>query len=130
MPLLVPRVRPGIRGTPGECRANPILGNIYNFMFYVYILLSIKDNKFYIGCTKNLKRRILEHKRKKVKSTKDRLPLKLVCYEAYLSKTEALRREKFLKSSDGKKDLKRNSIFENWKLIIENLSSLERCLSG
>ena len=79
-------------------------------MFYVYILLSIKDNKFYIGCTKNLKRRILEHKRKKVKSTKDRLPLKLVCYEAYLSKTEALRREKFLKSSDGKKDLKKRLI--------------------
>jgi putative endonuclease len=79
-------------------------------MFYVYILLSLKDNKFYIGYSKNLKRRILEHKKKKVKSTRNRLPLRLICYEFYLSKTDALKREKFLKSSDGKKDLRKRLI--------------------
>jgi len=76
-------------------------------MFYVYILLSLKDKQFYAGSTDNLKRRFKEHLQGKVKSTKHRGPLKLICYEAYLFKQEALRREKFLKSSDGKKDLRK-----------------------
>jgi putative endonuclease len=80
-------------------------------MFYVYILLSKKDNKFYIGMTSDLKRRIREHNRRKVKSTKHRLPLKLMCYEAYLTKKEAERRELYLKSSDGKKDLRKRLVF-------------------
>jgi len=84
-------------------------------MFYVYILLSLKDRKFCIGYSNNLKRRYKEHKLGKVLSTKNRRPLKLVCYEAYLIKMEAIRREKFLKSNDGKKDLK--------KILIESLKN-------
>jgi putative endonuclease len=76
-------------------------------MFYVYILVSLKDKNFYVGITADLRRRIVEHKQSKVKSTKNRLPIKLVCCEAYLRKREAIRREKFLKSSDGKKDLRK-----------------------
>ncbi|MDD5489554.1 MAG: GIY-YIG nuclease family protein [Candidatus Moranbacteria bacterium] len=76
-------------------------------MYYVYILLSLKDNNFYFGSTSDLKRRICEHRLGKVISTKHRLPIKLVCYEAYASKEQAQRREKFLKSSDGKKDIRK-----------------------
>ncbi len=72
-------------------------------MFCVYILLSFKDKKLYTGFTEDLRRRIKEHKQGKVESTKNRLPIDLICYEAYLHKEEALAREKFLKSSDGKK---------------------------
>jgi putative endonuclease len=54
-----------------------------------------------------LKRRIEEHKLGKVKSTRNRLPVKLLCYEAYFTKKETLLREKYLKSSDGKKDIRR-----------------------
>jgi len=79
-------------------------------MYYVYILVSRKDGNFYIGFTDDLKRRINEHEKGKVASTKNRLPIKLLCYEAYLFKSEAMRREKFLKSSDGKKDLKKRLI--------------------
>ena len=76
-------------------------------MYLVYILLSLKDKNFYIGSTADLRRRLLEHKFGKVKSTKNRLPFKLVCYEAYIYKQEALAREKYLKSSDGHKDLRK-----------------------
>jgi len=79
-------------------------------MYYTYILISEKDNKFYIGCTIDLKQRIKEHQQGKVISTRNRRPLSLVCYEAYQFKKEALRREKFLKSSDGKKDLRKRLI--------------------
>ena len=74
-------------------------------MNYVYILLSSKDKNFYVGSTGDLKTRKREHDLGKVESTKNRRPLKLICYECYLTETEALRREKYLKSSDGKKDL-------------------------
>ena len=38
--------------------------------YYTYVLLSKKDNKFYIGYTKNLKLRFEQHNKGKVQSTK------------------------------------------------------------
>jgi len=75
-------------------------------MYYVYVLLSLKDNKFYIGFTSDLKRRLKEHNAGNNISTKSRLPLKLVYYEAHLSKTDAQRREGYFKTSKGKSTLK------------------------
>jgi len=75
-------------------------------MHYVYILL-LNNGCLYTGSTADLKRRIEEHKLGKVRSTKNLLPLKLIHYEAYLLKKDALRRERYLKSSDGKRDIKR-----------------------
>ncbi len=71
-------------------------------MYYVYVLLSLKDNKFYIGFTGDLKRRLKEHNSGKNISTKPRLPLELVYYEAHLSKADAMRREKYFKTTKGK----------------------------
>jgi len=79
-------------------------------MYYVYILFSLKDKNFYVGYTADLKRRFYEHTNGKVESTKNRKPLKLICYEAYLHKQEAEKRELFLKSSDGRKDLKKRLV--------------------
>ncbi|MFH1254964.1 MAG: GIY-YIG nuclease family protein [bacterium] len=76
-------------------------------MYYVYILKSAKDGNFYTGCSKDLKRRIDEHNHGKVESTKNRKPLALICYEAYIDKETAEKREKFLKTSDGKLDINR-----------------------
>lgn len=70
-------------------------------MYYVYILLSHTDGEFYIGCTNNLKLRIEMHNEGKVKSTKGRIPFKLICYEAFLNKHDAFIREKWLKSGWG-----------------------------
>lgn len=63
--------------------------------YYVYILRSSKDKKLYIGFTDNLRRRFSEHNQGKQKPTKPRGPLKLIFYEAYLNKGDALRREKY-----------------------------------
>ena len=68
-------------------------------MFYVYILISKKDNGFYIGCTKDLKIRIREHNTGHVKSTKNRLPMELIYYEACLNQGDAFYREKYLKTT-------------------------------
>lgn len=78
--------------------------------FYVYVLGSESDGKRYVGVTDNLKRRFVEHQEGKVKSTKHRRPVMLLCCEAYPSKEIALGREKYLKSSDGRKDLDRRFV--------------------
>lgn len=69
--------------------------------FYVYILLSKKDEKFYIGFTNNLKRRLSQHAKGEVISTKKRRPFKLIHYEYFINETDAKAREIFLKSGRG-----------------------------
>jgi putative endonuclease len=64
--------------------------------------LSEKDNKFYTGYTFNLRERISFHNEGKVESTKNRRPLKLIYFEGCLNQQDATRREKYLKSGNGK----------------------------
>ncbi len=70
-------------------------------MFYVYVLKSLKDGLLYYGYTNDLKRRLVEHTKGLNKSTKHRLPIKLVYYEAYASQADARARELRLKNSAG-----------------------------
>ena len=74
----------------------------FNTMFYVYVLYSSSGNKFYIGYTENLKQRMAEHVRKKSSSDKILKNLKLMYYEWCLSKTDALKRERQLKTGFGR----------------------------
>ncbi|MBN1383520.1 MAG: GIY-YIG nuclease family protein [Elusimicrobia bacterium] len=66
-------------------------------MFYVYILKSKKDDKLYIGSTKSLQKRFIEHNNGKVQSTKSRIPFIPVYYEAYSVESDARLRESQLK---------------------------------
>ncbi len=75
-------------------------------MHYVYILKSIERNWIYTGSTADLKRRFSEHSSGNVRSTKLYRPLKLVFYEAFLTKADAIRRETYLKTSKGKSTLR------------------------
>jgi len=75
-------------------------------MWYVYLLLSKKINKWYIGSTKDLRKRILTHNAGKNKSTKYGIPWKLIYYEVGLNKDDARAREKYLKSGVGRMFLK------------------------
>jgi len=74
--------------------------------YYVYTLFSLRDKKFYTGFTTNLKDRISRHARGEVKSTANRRPLRLIHYEYFVNKEDALAREVFLKSGFGRKNLK------------------------
>jgi len=76
-------------------------------MFYfVYVLKSSKDNKYYTGSTNNLDRRIEEHNSGKVTSTRNRKPFVLVYYEACLNEHDARVREQYLKTAWGKRYIK------------------------
>lgn len=66
--------------------------------YFVYILLSQKDNNLYVGCTCNIQQRILEHNSGKVLSTKLRRPFVIIHTEEFTNKGDAFNRERFLKS--------------------------------
>jgi putative endonuclease len=74
--------------------------------YYIYILKSLKDNLLYTGYTSDLRKRLEEHNSGKVTSTKNRLPLKLVYFEGCINQQDATHREKYLKTSWGKRYLK------------------------
>lgn len=61
----------------------------------------------YIGCTNNLKRRIIEHNTGKVFATSKRTPLDLIYYEAFTNQTDAFLREKWLKTGWGRNHIKK-----------------------
>ena len=71
----------------------------------VYILL-LSNKQLYTGFTQNLKERLKQHKKGQVTSTKYRRPLKLIHYEVYSRESDARRREKYLKTTEGKRFLK------------------------
>ena len=75
-------------------------------MIYVYVIQSKADNQFYVGATSDLKKRFEEHNLGYVESTKSRKPFDLVYYEASLNKFDAFRREKYLKTTYGKRYIK------------------------
>jgi putative endonuclease len=66
--------------------------------YCVYILKSEKSKWLYIGYTSDLKKRLSEHKAGKSFSTKRYIPIRLVYYETYTSKIDAIEREKQLKN--------------------------------
>jgi len=74
--------------------------------YFVYVLRSEKDKKFYTGYTSNIKRRIKEHNDGLNTSTKHRRPLNLVYFEGALNKYDAIHREKYLKTTYGKRYIK------------------------
>jgi putative endonuclease len=76
-------------------------------MYYTYVLQSLKDKLYYTGFTENLKLRFEHHSKGQVESTQQRIPLKLIYYEACLHIEDAIRREKYLKAYHGKMFLKR-----------------------
>jgi len=74
-------------------------------MWYVYVLQNRKRH-WYIGSTKDLRKRILRHNSGKNKSTKYGMPWKLIYCEVSLDKRDARAREKYLKSGMGRRCLK------------------------
>ena len=74
---------------------------------YTYVLKSSVDGRLYVGWTGDLEERLKKHNCGQVIATKLRRPLKLIYYEACLSREKAIQREKQLKTGFGRAYLKR-----------------------
>jgi putative endonuclease len=75
-------------------------------MYYIYVLRSEIDQNLYVGYTSDMNNRIAQHNAGLVPSTKNRRPLHLIYYEACLNQQDATHREKYLKTSWGKRYIK------------------------
>ena len=82
-------------------------------MFFVYALNSIYHNFIYVGMTEELDARIVRHNKGYVRSTKRFTPFELFYSEICEDGKQAREREKFLKSTSGKRFLK--TILNNQK---------------
>jgi len=69
--------------------------------YYVYILRSLKNDRYYIGQTKDIESRLKLHNSKKARWTKRFQPWEVIHNESYSTRGEAMKREKFLKSIGG-----------------------------
>ena len=87
--------------------SSPVPGAKYFMDYWVYFLYSQKDENLYIGQTDRLDIRLKQHFDGKVKSTANRRPMSLVRTEICPSRSEAIKREKFLKSLFGYKERKK-----------------------
>ena len=80
-------------------------------MYYTYVLYDKTRKIFYVGSTKDIGRRLKEHKNGEVNTTSKYNDFILVFYEAFYSKQDALRREHYFKTTKGRRSL---------RLVIEN----------
>lgn len=88
-------------------------------MFYIYCLKSKECDELYFGYTKDLRRRLKEHNKKLNFSTKRYGLWKLIYYEACLNEKDAKRREKYLKTNQGRRMFKarlKEYFYENRKI--------------
>ncbi len=67
-------------------------------MYFLYILQSEKNSRYYIGSTNDLERRLAEHNSGKTKSLKYLRPLKIVFQKEYTNEIDARRMELKLKN--------------------------------
>ncbi len=74
---------------------------------FVYVLKSLNKSKGYVGMTNDLGRRLSEHNSGQNSYTKRYMPWKMIYHEEYVNLEEAGKREKYLKSSAGRRYLKK-----------------------
>ena len=81
--------------------------SITSAMWFVYILKSKIKEKYYVGCTNNLRKRIYQHNTGQTLSVKAYLPYELVYKEEYREQSVAYKREKEIKSYKGGRAFKK-----------------------
>ena len=75
--------------------------------FYVYVLLSEKTGRRYVGSCADLDDRLTRHNAGHSKATKHGIPWRLVYFEEYTSRSDAVRRERYFKTGKGREELDR-----------------------
>ena len=75
-------------------------------MFYAYVIKSIDHNYYYKGHCEDIEKRLTQHNNGLTKSIKPYIPFKLVYFEVFTNREDAIKREKYFKSGEGRQFLK------------------------
>lgn len=76
-------------------------------MYYVYVLISRKNGRFYTGSTDHVNRRLAEHNEGRSAATRNTRPFDLLLVEAFETRKQAVQREQYLKTGLGRQELHR-----------------------
>lgn len=76
-------------------------------MYYIYVLRSLKNNRLYTGSTDSVEKRLNDHNTGRSTYTRLSKPFILLYAETYNTRSEAVKRELFLKTGKGREELKR-----------------------
>jgi putative endonuclease len=79
-------------------------------MYITYILFSPKIKRFYTGQTEDIERRLEEHNRGKTSFSEKGKPWLIIFSNAFSSRPEAVKLEKFIKKRGAARFLKDNNI--------------------
>ena len=86
-------------------------------MFYAYVIQSLRDGSYYKGHCENIEVRLKQHNLGMTKSIKSKVPFKVAYFEEFEKRELAIEREKYFKSSAGRRFLKTKLI--NSSLSVE-----------
>lgn len=75
-------------------------------MYHVYILLNEAKTRTYSDVTDNVDKRLAEHNAGRVKSSRPYRPYKIIHIESFEKLSDAQQKEKFYKSTTGRRRLK------------------------
>ncbi|MFH1459357.1 MAG: GIY-YIG nuclease family protein [Candidatus Omnitrophota bacterium] len=98
-------------------------------MYYIYILKSIIKNKTYTGFTSNIDKRLAAHNNGAVKSTKAYKPYKLIHLEGFATSQEAKAKEKFYKTTSGRRRLKAILLLAKKNILVASGEASPRATS-
>jgi putative endonuclease len=76
-------------------------------MYFAYVLKSIDHDYYYKGHCQDLDKRLQQHNAGMTESNKPYIPFKVVYFETFVTEFEAIKREKYFKSSAGRRFLKK-----------------------
>lgn len=76
-------------------------------MYGIYILRSKRDKSVYVGYSQDIKRRVEEHQKGRVHSTKNKRPWELIYCELYRNQKDAMQREQYFKTGWGRNYMKK-----------------------
>ncbi|PKL45382.1 MAG: endonuclease [Planctomycetes bacterium HGW-Planctomycetes-1] len=77
-----------------------------NMLYYVYILLNETGTRTYTGVSNNVNERLKEHNAGRVSSSRPYRPYKIIHMESFPTLQEARQKEKFYKSTTGRRRLR------------------------
>jgi len=76
-------------------------------MFYLYVLRSQKTGGLYVGSTTDVEKRLQRHNRGDAKSTRHGVPWAALHTESFITRSEAVRRERYYKTGRGREEIQR-----------------------
>ncbi len=94
----------GVSGT-SDLGSIPSGATKFSGMFYAYVLKSNNHDYFYKGHCENLQKRLDEHNSGMTISIRPYLPFKIVYFEEFNTLAQAIKQEKYFKSSAGRRYL-------------------------